>query len=74
MESNTEECTSTGESSLTDKILYNSLTTGPCGIIHTPSSLSKRSIFSKKGESLSQHKGFFFKGTHFFFFQDSAEK
>lgn len=55
-EINTEECTSTGESSLTNTILYDSMTTGPCGIIHSLSSLLKRSMFSKKRARVSVGK------------------
>ena len=51
-EINTEECTSTGESSLTNTILYDSMNS-PCGIIHSLSSLLKRSMFSKKRARVS---------------------
>lgn len=46
-----KKCTSTGESNLIDTIFYDSVTIGPCRIIHTLSSLLKRSIFSTHDRS-----------------------
>lgn len=67
IEINTEECTSTGESSLTNTISYDSMNTGPCGIIHSLSCLLKRSMSSKKRARVSVGTKDFFSELIFFF-------